>query len=216
MTMGSRLLRTSCRSFDALMVERMKAAGCIVIGKTNVPEFGLGSHTFNESSAPRSTPYDHTRTAGGSSGGAAVALAHAHAPGRRRQRLHGLVAQPGGVEQRVRVPPESGSSARAVRTRDKFISPAGHGRPDGSHGASTSRCCSERRPATTPDRRCRWRVSSTSSPTCRHAGDARQPTTRAPRGSAGSAISTVISRWSRALSNVCVDGLGRLADLGCA
>jgi len=57
------------------MVQRMKAAGCIVIGKTNTPEFGLGSHTFNEVFGVTRNAYDPTRSAGGSSGGAAVALA---------------------------------------------------------------------------------------------------------------------------------------------
>ena len=60
---------------DALMVERMKAAGCIVIGKTNTPEFGLGSHTFNEVFGVTRNAFDRTESAGGSSGGAAVALA---------------------------------------------------------------------------------------------------------------------------------------------
>ncbi|MGZ6993058.1 MAG: amidase, partial [Ilumatobacteraceae bacterium] len=50
-------------------------AGCIVIGKTNVPEFGLGSHTFNEVFGTTRNPFDLSRTAGGSSGGAAVSLA---------------------------------------------------------------------------------------------------------------------------------------------
>ena len=53
----------------------MKAAGCIVIGKTNTPEFGLGSHTFNEVFGATRNAFDPTRSAGGSSGGAAVALA---------------------------------------------------------------------------------------------------------------------------------------------
>jgi amidase len=57
------------------MVQRMKAAGCIVIGRTNTPEFGLGSHTFNEVFGVTRNAYDRTRSAGGSSGGAAVALA---------------------------------------------------------------------------------------------------------------------------------------------
>ena len=57
------------------MVARMKAAGCVVIGKTNVPEFGLGSHTFNEVFGITRNPFDLTRSAGGSSGGAAVCLA---------------------------------------------------------------------------------------------------------------------------------------------
>jgi amidase len=74
-TMGSRLLEHFVPTVDSLMVERMKAAGCIIIGKTNVPEFGLGSHTFNDVFGTTLNAFDHTRTAGGSSGGAAVALA---------------------------------------------------------------------------------------------------------------------------------------------
>ncbi|MEP7114506.1 MAG: amidase family protein, partial [Ilumatobacteraceae bacterium] len=74
-TSGSRLLEHFVPDFDCLMVARMKDAGCIVIGKTNVPEFGLGSHTFNDVFGATRNPFDLTRTAGGSSGGAAVALA---------------------------------------------------------------------------------------------------------------------------------------------
>ncbi len=74
-TQGSPLLRDFVPSEDGLMVQRMKAAGCIVIGKTNVPEFGLGSHTFNEVFGVTRNAYDPRRSAGGSSGGAAVALA---------------------------------------------------------------------------------------------------------------------------------------------
>ena len=75
MTMGSRLFEDFVPDCDDLMVTRMKGAGCIVIGKTNVPEFGLGSHTFNDVFGTTRNPFDLTRTAGGSSGGAAVALA---------------------------------------------------------------------------------------------------------------------------------------------
>ena len=75
MTMGSRLFEHFVPDFDSVMVARMKAAGCIVIGKTNAPEFGLGSHTFNDVFGVTRNPFDLTRTAGGSSGGAAVALA---------------------------------------------------------------------------------------------------------------------------------------------
>ena len=74
-TQGSPLLRNFVPSEDGLMVQRMKAAGCIVIGKTNTPEFGMGSHTFNELFGVTRNPYSLSRTAGGSSGGAAVALA---------------------------------------------------------------------------------------------------------------------------------------------
>jgi len=74
-TNGSLLLQHWVPDFDCLMVSRMKAAGCIVIGKTNVPEFGLGSHTFNDVFGHTRNPFDLSRTAGGSSGGAAAALA---------------------------------------------------------------------------------------------------------------------------------------------
>ena len=74
-TKGSLLLEHFVPDFDCLMVARMKEAGSIVIGKTNVPEFGLGSHTFNDVFGTTRNPFDHARTAGGSSGGAAVSLA---------------------------------------------------------------------------------------------------------------------------------------------
>lgn len=74
-TMGSPLLANFMPKEDGLMAQRMKAAGAIVIGKTNTPEFGLGSHTFNEVFGTTRNAYDPSKTAGGSSGGAAVALA---------------------------------------------------------------------------------------------------------------------------------------------
>ena len=74
-TQGSPLLRDFVPTEDGLMVARMKAAGCIVIGKTNTPEFGLGSHTFNEVFGTTRNAFDPSKSAGGSSGGAAVALA---------------------------------------------------------------------------------------------------------------------------------------------
>ncbi|MDE2145269.1 MAG: amidase [Burkholderiales bacterium] len=74
-TLGSPLLARAMPAEDSLYVARMKAAGCIVIGKTNMPEFGLGSHTFNPLFGATPNAWDATRSAGGSSGGAAVALA---------------------------------------------------------------------------------------------------------------------------------------------
>ena len=74
-TFGSPILRDFVPEADALMVQRMKAAGCIVIGKTNTPEFGLGSHTFNEVFGATRNAFDPSKSAGGSSGGAAVSLA---------------------------------------------------------------------------------------------------------------------------------------------
>jgi amidase len=74
-TFGSPLLQHEVASEDGAMVARMKGAGCIVIGKTNTPEFGLGSHTFNNLFGVTCNAWDAAVSAGGSSGGAAVALA---------------------------------------------------------------------------------------------------------------------------------------------
>jgi amidase len=74
-TLGCSLLKDTMPQQDSLMTARMKAAGCIVVGKTNMPEFGLGSHTFNDLFGATPNAWDAQVTAGGSSGGAAVALA---------------------------------------------------------------------------------------------------------------------------------------------
>ncbi len=74
-TYGSPLLKDNVAAADGLMTARMKAAGAIVIGKTNMPEFGLGSHTFNNLFGATGNAWDPAVSAGGSSGGAAVALA---------------------------------------------------------------------------------------------------------------------------------------------
>ncbi len=74
-TYGSPLFANHIPEQDALIVERLKRAGAISVGKTNVPEFGAGSQTFNTVFGATLNPYDLTKTCGGSSGGAAVALA---------------------------------------------------------------------------------------------------------------------------------------------
>ena len=74
-TFGSVLHRDYIPEFDCLVVERERKAGAIVLGKTNLPEFGLGSQTFNHVFGATLNPYDVTKTCGGSSGGGAVALA---------------------------------------------------------------------------------------------------------------------------------------------
>lgn len=74
-TFGSPIFKDFVPEQDALIVERLNQAGAITIGKTNTPEFGLGSQTYNEVFGETLNPYDTTKTCGGSSGGAAVALA---------------------------------------------------------------------------------------------------------------------------------------------
>ena len=74
-TFGSPLYKDYIPTEDDIVVERMRRAGAITIGKTNTPEFGAGSQTFNKVFGATHNPYDLTKTCGGSSGGAAVALA---------------------------------------------------------------------------------------------------------------------------------------------
>ena len=74
-TCGSLIYKDHVPDEDALIVERIKAAGAIVIGKTNTPEFGAGSQTFNAVFGATRNPYDLTKTCGGSTGGGAVAVA---------------------------------------------------------------------------------------------------------------------------------------------
>ena len=74
-TCGSPIYQDFIPDEDALIVERLRDAGAVTIGKTNTPEFGAGSQTFNEVFGETHNPYDLTKTCGGSSGGAAVSLA---------------------------------------------------------------------------------------------------------------------------------------------
>ena len=79
-TYGSPLYADHVPEADELLVERVRRAGVVVIGKTNVPEFAAGSHTFNTVFGTTRNPVDPTRSAGGSSGGAACALAAGMVP----------------------------------------------------------------------------------------------------------------------------------------
>ncbi|MDY7531468.1 amidase [Pseudomonas sp. Bout1] len=74
-TLGSPLFAEHIPQYDAISVARVRASGAIIIGKTNVPEFGLGSQTYNSVFGTTGNAYDPRLVAGGSSGGAAVALA---------------------------------------------------------------------------------------------------------------------------------------------
>jgi amidase len=77
---GSPIFRHFMPDADSVLVERIRSAGAVPIGKTNVPEFGMGSQTYNTVYGTTLNPYDHTKTAGGSSGGAAAALASGMLP----------------------------------------------------------------------------------------------------------------------------------------
>ncbi|MDE2701830.1 MAG: amidase [Chloroflexota bacterium] len=79
-TFGSPIFADFVPEENALIVERLRAAGAITVGKTNTPEFGAGSQTFNQVFGPTRNPLDESKTCGGSSGGAAAALASGMVP----------------------------------------------------------------------------------------------------------------------------------------
>ena len=94
-TQGSPIFADFYPEQDSVIVERLKNAGAIPIGKTNVPEFGLGSHTYNNVFGPTRNPWNLDRTAGGSSGGAAVALATGMLPIADGSDMGGSLRNPG-------------------------------------------------------------------------------------------------------------------------
>ena len=94
-TFGSRIYKNFVPDHDGLIVERLKKAGAITIGKTNTPEFGAGSQTFNQVFGETLNPYDTTKTCGGSSGGAAVALACGMLPLADGSDMGGSLRNPG-------------------------------------------------------------------------------------------------------------------------
>jgi len=94
-TSGSKLLANHVPDHDDLIVQRLRAAGAITLGKTNVPEFGAGSQTYNEVFGETLNPWDPRLTSGGSSGGAAVALASGMVPIADGSDMGGSLRNPG-------------------------------------------------------------------------------------------------------------------------
>jgi amidase len=93
-TWGSKIYEHHVPDEDDLVVERLKAAGAIVVGKTNTPEFGAGANTFNAVFGPTRNPWNPALTCGGSSGGAAVALATGMGPLAQGSDLGGSLRTP--------------------------------------------------------------------------------------------------------------------------
>ena len=129
-TLGSPLMRDVVASEDGLMAGRMKASGCIVIGKTNTPEFGLGSHTFNEVFGATRNAWDAGKTAGGSSGGAAVALAQRMLPVADGSDFMGSLRNPAGWNHIFGLRPSQGR-VPMVPAQDVWISQLGTEGPMG-------------------------------------------------------------------------------------
>jgi amidase len=93
-TWGSKIYEHHVPQEDALIVQRLKAAGAIVVGKTNTPEFGAGGNTFNAVFGATRNPWNPALTCGGSSGGAAVALATGMGPLAQGSDLGGSLRTP--------------------------------------------------------------------------------------------------------------------------
>lgn len=107
-TYGSPMTKDRIPTQDSLFVERQKNAGAIVLGKTNVPELGMGSQTFNPIFGPSFNPYDVTKTCGGSTGGGAVALACGMAPLADGSDMGGSLRNPGNFNNVVGLRPSPG------------------------------------------------------------------------------------------------------------
>jgi amidase len=107
-TRGSPIFRNEMPVADSVIVERLRKAGALIIGKTNVPEFAMGSHTYNKVYGATLNPYDKTRTAGGSSGGAAAALAAGLIPIANGSDLGGSLRNPGNFNNVVGFRPSVG------------------------------------------------------------------------------------------------------------
>ena len=107
-TFGSRLFSNYVPTEDDLIVERLKAAGTVTIGKTNTPEFGAGSQTYNEVFGATRNPYDTSKTCGGSSGGAAMALAAGMLPIADGSDMGGSLRNPGNFCNVVGLRPSAG------------------------------------------------------------------------------------------------------------
>jgi amidase len=107
-TWGSPIYADHVPEVDALIVQRLRAAGAITIGKTNTPEFGAGSQTFNAVFGETRNPYDLSKTCGGSSGGAGAALACGMLPIADGSDLGGSLRNPGNFNNVVGLRPSPG------------------------------------------------------------------------------------------------------------
>ncbi|GBF93284.1 aspartyl glutamyl-tRNA amidotransferase subunit A [Raphidocelis subcapitata] len=93
-TAGSKVLECYVPPFDATAVERLRAAGAVIVGKTNMDEFGMGSSTENSAYKPTRNPWDLARVPGGSSGGSAAAVAAGQAAAALGSDTGGSIRQP--------------------------------------------------------------------------------------------------------------------------
>ncbi|MFV8458760.1 amidase [Vibrio owensii] len=135
-TMGSPIYKDWLPDFDNLLVQRIKQAGAIIIGKTNVPEFGLGSQSYNSVYGTTGNAYDVSKTAGGSSGGAACALALNLVPVADGSDMMGSLRNPAAYNNVIGFRPSAGR-VPSVPSKELFIQQLGYAGPMGRNVADT-------------------------------------------------------------------------------